>query len=73
MRRWYAFACSHGGDVVCVEGKSGSLIWRTLLDGRANVGLALTGDLQARLPAQHHLVDNAAIHCLHLIHAEDTM
>ena len=53
LRRWYAFASSHGGDVVCVEGASGRLIWRALLSGRANIGLALTAGLQARACMLH--------------------
>ena len=44
--RWYAFGCSHGGDVVCVDGASGQPVWRTRLEDRANTGMALTGDLQ---------------------------
>lgn len=44
--RWFAFACSHGGDVVCVEGETGRLIWTTAINGRAESGLTLTGDLK---------------------------
>ena len=36
-----------------MEGSSGRLIWRALLDGRANIGLALTGNLQARACLVH--------------------
>ena len=49
MCRWYAFGCSHGGDVVCIDGFSGKLVWRTRLEARANTGMALTDDLQARI------------------------
>lgn len=43
----YALACSHGGDVVCVEGTQGALVWRATLPGRADAGLAVTADMQA--------------------------
>ena len=46
--RWYALACSHGGDVVCIEGRTGGRVWGGRLPGRANAGLAVTADLQAR-------------------------
>lgn len=42
----YAFACSHGGDVVCLDAHEGRLIWRQHLPMRADVGVALTADLQ---------------------------
>ena len=45
----YALACSHGGDVVCVEARRGLLVWRTTLPGRADAGLAVTADMQAWL------------------------
>ena len=44
----YALGCSHGGDVVCVEGTGGALVWRARLPGRADAGLAVTADMQAR-------------------------
>ncbi|CAL8461978.1 g1509 [Coccomyxa elongata] len=44
--RWYAFGCSHGGDVVCIDGASGSPVWKTCIEGRAESGLTLTGSLQ---------------------------
>ena len=44
----YAFACSHGGDVVCVDAADGALVWRTALQDRADAGLALTADLQVK-------------------------
>ena len=47
--RWWAFACSHGGDVVCVEGAAGSVLWRTALDGRCEAGLVVLPDLRCRL------------------------
>lgn len=45
----YALACSHGGDVVCVEASRGALVWRATLLGRADAGLAVTADMQAWL------------------------
>ena len=42
----WVFACSHGGDVVCVEGQQGRAIWRVLLPARAEAGLAITPDCQ---------------------------
>ena len=49
--RWgcYALACSHGGDVVCVDAGRGALVWRATLPGRADAGLAVTADMQACL------------------------
>jgi hypothetical protein len=47
--RWFALACSHGGDVVCVDGASGARVWDAALPGRADAGLALAADLQARI------------------------
>ncbi|KAK9798616.1 hypothetical protein WJX73_010119 [Symbiochloris irregularis] len=43
----YAYACSHGGDVVCVNVASGGTVWRTALDERADVGMAIFRNLQA--------------------------
>jgi len=42
----WVFACSHGGDVVCVEGQSGRAVWRTTLPARAEAGLTITSDCQ---------------------------
>ncbi len=47
--RCFALACSHGGGVVCVDGASGARVWGAALPGRADAGLALTADLQARV------------------------
>lgn len=47
--RWYALACSHGGDVVCIEGWTGARVWGARLPGRADTGLAVMADLQALL------------------------
>ncbi|KAK9909180.1 hypothetical protein WJX75_008334 [Coccomyxa subellipsoidea] len=44
--RWYVLGCSHSGDVVCVDGRSGTTIWRAHTNERAESGLTLTGDLQ---------------------------
>eukprot|EP00887_Chlorella_sp_A99_P006889 scaffold2.g6889.t1 len=35
------FACSHGGDVRCMDAASGRLCWRADLPGRADAGMAL--------------------------------
>ena len=43
---WFALACSHGGDVVGVDGVSGGVRWRTALPGRCEAGLAVTPDLR---------------------------
>jgi hypothetical protein len=43
---WWAFACSHGGDVVCVEGAGGRVRWRTALKGRCEAGLSVLPDLR---------------------------
>jgi len=42
----WVFACSHGGDVVCVEGHSGKAVWRRALPARAEAGLTITSDCQ---------------------------
>ncbi len=42
----WVFACSHGGDVVCVEGQSGRGVWRRALPARAEAGLTITSDCQ---------------------------
>ena len=44
--RWFAFGCSHGREVVCVDGHTGAEVWRTLVTGRADIGMALTADLK---------------------------
>ncbi|BDA41299.1 probable enterobactin synthase component F at N-terminal half [Coccomyxa sp. Obi] len=44
--RWYAVGCSHGGDVVCIDGGSGTPVWKTCIEGRADSGLTLTRSLQ---------------------------
>lgn len=54
MRRWYAFCCSHGGNVVCIDGGTGAKIWETSVTGRAESGLALSADLKVR--AESHSV-----------------
>ncbi|DBA85609.1 TPA: hypothetical protein ACH3X1_005188 [Trebouxia sp. C0004] len=43
----WVFACSHGGDVVCVEGHSGRAVWRRALPARAEAGLTIASDCQA--------------------------
>ena len=43
---WWAFACSHGGEVVCADGGCGEAVWRAQLPGRADAGLAVTADLK---------------------------
>lgn len=43
---WWAFGCSHGGEVVCVDGVTGSAVWRADLPGRCDAGLAVTHDLR---------------------------
>ena len=52
--------------MVCVEGASGRLVWRTRLEDRANTGMALTGDLQvcgnpAHGDAKHACVDAGVV------------
>ena len=42
-REW-VFACSHGGDVVCMDGQSGRAVWRAELPARAEAGLTTTSD-----------------------------
>jgi hypothetical protein len=49
LLRCFAFACSHGGDVVCIEGSTGRLIWTSIIQGRAESGLTLTADLQVSI------------------------
>lgn len=43
---WWAFGCSHGGEVVCIEGVTGNVVWRAELSGRCDAGLAVTHDLR---------------------------
>ncbi|EIE25078.1 acetyl-CoA synthetase-like protein [Coccomyxa subellipsoidea C-169] len=50
--RWFVLGCSHGGDVVCIDGPSGTPLWRSTIGGRAESGLTLTGDLQHVAVAQ---------------------
>ena len=44
VAREWVFACSHGGDVVCVEGQSGRAVWQAALLARAEAGLTITSD-----------------------------
>lgn len=43
---WWAFACCHGGHVVCAHGPTGQLVWTAQLPGRAELGLVITRDMQ---------------------------
>ena len=43
---WWAFACSHSGEVLCSDGSCGEAVWRAQLPGRADAGLAVTADLK---------------------------
>ena len=43
---WWALSCSHGGDVVCVDGGTGRVAWRACLPGRCEAGLTVTSDLR---------------------------
>ena len=49
LSRWYAFCCSHGGDIVCLDGETGARIWGTSVLGRAESGLVLSADLKVNL------------------------
>ena len=49
----WVFACSHGGDVVCVEGQSGRAVWRRALPARAEAGLTITSDRQVSYTRTH--------------------
>lgn len=40
------FACSHGGEVACVDGRTGDAVWRAILPGRCDAGLAILHDLR---------------------------
>ena len=44
VTREWVLACSHGGDVVCVDGQSGRAVWRAVLPARAEAGLTVTSD-----------------------------
>ncbi|GMH32558.1 hypothetical protein BSKO_00392 [Bryopsis sp. KO-2023] len=44
-REGLAIGCCHGGAVGCFDLFDGSDVWSTQLDGRADAGLAVTGDL----------------------------
>ena len=44
--QWWAFACSHGGEIACIEGISGKPVWKTELPGRAEAGMAVSNDLE---------------------------
>lgn len=46
LSRWYAFGCSHGGDIVCLDGETGAKIWETSVLGRAESGLVLSANLK---------------------------
>lgn len=50
-RQHWVFACSHGGDVVCVEGHLGGLVWEGQLPGRADAGLTISSD--CKVPLNH--------------------
>ena len=41
---WWVYACSHGGDVVAVDGASGEPVWETRLPARLNAGMTLSKD-----------------------------
>ena len=45
----WVFACSHGGDVVCVEGRSGGVVWEGQVEGRAEAGLTISPDCRVSL------------------------
>ena len=49
----WVFACSHGGDVVCVDGHSGRAVWRRVLPARAEAGLTITSDCQVSYIRTH--------------------
>eukprot|EP00884_Botryococcus_braunii_P022368 jgi/Botrbrau1/8815/Bobra.0335s0005.1 len=49
--KWWVWACSHGGSVVCVYGPSGKTVWRVELGSRAETGLVLTSNLQVIMVA----------------------
>ena len=49
----WVFACSHGGDVLCVEGHSGRAVWRSTLPARAEAGLTITSDCQVSYTRTH--------------------
>ena len=48
----YVFACSHGGDVMCINGRSGAIIWQANLPGHLNSGLTLCHSLKVPPSAQ---------------------
>ena len=55
----WVFACSHGGDVVCVEGQTGKAVWQTVLPARAEAGLTITSDCQVSSSTVHEAVQSA--------------
>ena len=59
QQQHWVFACSHGGDVVCVEGRSGGVVWEGQVEGRAEAGLTVSPDCRVSLhlpalPCQRH-------------------
>ena len=48
-QRWWVFACSHGGNVIAVDGPSGETVWETSVPGRASAGIAIGNDHQVAL------------------------
>ncbi|KAK9862387.1 hypothetical protein WJX84_006241 [Apatococcus fuscideae] len=71
--RWWTFACSHGGDVIAVDGPSGETVWETCVPGRAAAGLALSKDHQwLAVPCNDgrlFFLDAASGAVLHMLHA----
>lgn len=49
-RHCFVFACSHGGDVVCLDGSTGARVWEACLPGHLDAGPALSQDLKAGWP-----------------------
>ena len=49
QQQQWVFGCSHGGDVVCVEGHSGRAVWGAVLPARAEAGLSITADCKVSL------------------------
>ncbi|KAK9818648.1 hypothetical protein WJX74_008470 [Apatococcus lobatus] len=73
MGCWWAFACSHGGDVIAVDGASGELVWETRLASRLNAGIALSNDnLWLTVPGSHgenYFLDTSSGNVLGMLHA----
>ena len=42
----FVFACSHGGDVACINADTGRQIWNTDLPGHLDAGLTVSQDLK---------------------------